>query len=229
MAFLHSPSRALSVWPLVVLAGAACSGRELVLGGDPTGVSGTAGSGVGGAIGGAPAVVGGASVGATAGTGGVGGATGGAPAVVGGSGGSVTAGSGGTSYVPVGGAANDPYPPVTYDAGQGYRTSCPSYDGAWGFTCWHDEGGASTTCGLDGTPSCNACSCAVPCGPRDECPSGKNGEPAECVGSTTTVKSCFIVCDETDCPLGMICSDYPGTDAHVCMWTEAGVGQGAPR
>jgi len=211
MAWLRPESRALSVWPLVVLAGVACSGRELVLGGDPNGLSGTAGAGN------------------VAGTGAVGGATtGGAPAVAG-TGGSATAG---TSYVlvgGVGGAANDPYPPVTYDEGQGYRTSCPSYDDVGGFTCWHDEDGASTTCGLDGTPSCNACSCAVPCGPREECPSGKNGEPAECVGSTTTVKSCFIVCDETDCPLGMVCSDYPGTAAHVCMWTEQGVAQGTPR
>lgn len=228
MAWLPPESRPLSVWLLVVLVGAACSGREMVLGGDPNGLSATAGGGdmagtgaVGGTTGGAPAVGGG--------IGGVGGATGGAPAVVGGSGGSATAGSAGTTDVPVAGAANDPYPPVTYDEGQGYRTSCPSYDGAWGFTCWHHEDGASTTCGVDGTPSCNACSCAVPCGPREECPSGKNGELAECVGSTTTVKSCFIVCDETDCPLGMVCSDYPGTAAHVCMWTEQGVGQAPPR
>jgi len=217
MARLRSPSRALAVWPLVVLAGAACSGRELVLGGDPNGLSSTAGAGN------------------TAGTGGVGGAiagTGGTAATggttyvpVGGTGG--TAGIGGTGII-VAGAGNDPYPPVAYDDGQGYRTNCPEYGGTWGFTCWHDENGTSATCGLDGTPTCNACSCAVPCGPRDECPSGKNGEPAICVTSTTTVKSCFIDCDESDCPLGMVCSDYPGTAAHVCMWTEAGIGQNPP-
>jgi len=220
MARHNAPSRWLLVWPLVPLAGAACSGRELSLGGDPNGLSGTAGnSGTGGAV---------AGTGAAGGSGGNGpaGAAGSIDVMTGGTG--AVAGVAGTG-VAVAGAANDPYPPVIYDNGQGYRSSCPEIDGVWGFTCWNHEGDTSSTCGLDGTPPCNACSCAVPCGPREECPDGKNGELAECVGTDTTVKSCFIVCDETDCPLGMVCSDYPGTAAHVCMWTEEGVGQGAPR
>jgi hypothetical protein len=207
---------------------AACSGRELVLGGDPLPLTGSAGdaSGVGGSMG---SSAGSSTAGAYA-TG-----TGGASGMPTGSGGTIVAGgSAGTpgssgSSVGDAGEGPDPYPPVAYSNGLGYRESCPEVDSTWGFTCWHHENGESSTCGVDGSPACNVCSCAVPCGPTEQCPRGKSGESAECVTSSTTVSSCFITCGDGTCPLGMTCSLYPGTMSRVCMWEAQDVGQGQPR
>jgi hypothetical protein len=196
------------LWALLLTTG--CSSREMVLGGDPLALA------VAGEGGTAPTANGG--TGGGSGSGGVpGGGTSG-----------IIIPSGGSAGTGAAGAANDPYPPVIYDNGQGYRASCPDFGDVWGFTCWHFENGMPSTCGLDGTPSCNACSCAVPCGPRDECPNGRGGELAICVESPTTVKSCFIDCDEQNCPVGMTCSDYPGTQAHVCIWEESNAASGVP-
>lgn len=196
---------------LVALVAAACGGRELSIGGDPAllsvGSSGNAGS-VGFATGGATG-------GATA-TGGTGGTVG-------------IHGSGGTFDIGgSGGAGDDPYPPVTWQNGQGYRDVCPEHDDVSGFTCWHEDSGTGTTCGLDGSPTCNACSCAVPCEESSDCPLGQFGEAATCVGSDTNVKSCFLACEEDRCPTGMSCSTYPGKTDRVCVWVDPDAGMLQP-
>lgn len=213
--------RTIRWFALFALVAAACGGRELSLGGDPvsltlgaSGHAGTFGPGSGGASGG---------VGGTGGTGG--------PSSPSGTGG-ITIGSGGSggtaAEASTGGAGDDPYPPVTWKNGQGYRGVCPEYDDTSGFTCWHEDSGTGTTCALDGSPVCNACSCAIPCDESSDCPSGQLGEPATCVGSDTNVKSCFLACEEDGCPTGMSCSTYPGKSDRVCVWVDPDAGMLRP-
>lgn len=209
--------REVARWLSLVTLVAACSGRELSLGGDPAlfsvGSSGSAGSfttGAGGS-GAGGGVVGSGGSGGSFITGGAGGAV--PPSGTGGS-----FDLGGSSGVAEGGAGDDPYPLVTWQDGQGYRGVCPEHDGTSGFTCWHESSGTGTTCAIDGSPFCNACSCAIPCERASDCPSGRLGEPAGCFGSSTNVSSCFLTCDAGPCPLGMACSTYPGTNDRVCLW-----------
>ena len=213
-------------------AGAAsgCSGRSVVvIGGEPTG---------GTSSGGTPATAGVAPTGGVFATGGdvatggvgVGGAfpTGGVP--YGGTststGGSVNGGTstiaGGTSGATAEGGADgfDPYPPVAWDGGQGYRNACPQYADFWGFTCWNYVNDATGTrsCELDGEPYCNACSCSAPCESAPDCPYSVTGAKSDCIASATTAKSCFVVCDDEPCPSGMTCTSYPGVARRVCVW-----------
>ncbi len=187
-----------------------CSGRDLVIGGDPereaaqTPAAGSSGTDAG---------TGGAAGSSSAGSG----------AVIGSSGGS--SGAGAEGGAPTG---DDPYPPVAWENGTGYRTSCPSYENTWGFTCW-SLSDVATSCETDGDPPCNACSCAVPCDQDADCPLGRNGEAAVCAGSSTTVRSCFISCEGDPCPTGMSCSDYPGGTARVCSWVDPVVSHGTPK
>lgn len=201
--------RRTSRWlALGAVIAAACGGRELSLGGDPATLS-----------------VGGPGGAGRLGAGGTGGAiafggTGGSEIAIGGNGGSALGGAGGES--------DDPYPPVAWANGQGYRDVCPEHDETSGFTCWHEESGTGTTCALDGSPVCNACSCAVPCEDASDCPGGAFGEPAGCFGSSNNVSSCFLTCDGGSCPTGMSCSTYPGTNDRVCMWVEPSAGMLPP-
>jgi hypothetical protein len=203
---------------LPVVAASACSGRSMSLGGDPLALSVGATSGI-------PT---GAAGTLSPGTGGT---TGGVGGTIGGTGGVVipVGGNGGTAAeAATGGAEDNPYPPVTWQNGQGYRDVCPEYDDISGFTCWHYELGAGTTCGVDGSPTCNACSCAIPCDEPGDCPAGPQGELAVCLGSDTNVRSCFLACEEGDCPLGMECSNYPGGAERACLWVEQSRGMGTP-
>lgn len=231
----------LGVWLALGSVGVAqgCSGRSVEIGGDPRPEGGTVSGGAfsGGATTGGAFPTGGVSGAFT--SGGVSGAfpVGGTPAsggvfLTGGTSGSANGGSvisGGTAGASTnGGTAGvtgeggddgvDHYPPVEWGDGQGYRSSCPEYDTGWGFTCWNYEGG-TRSCSPNGSPYCNACSCAVPCETQHECPRGITGAPADCIASATTAKSCFLVCDLTMvCPTGMTCVRYPGTERDVCMW-----------
>ena len=197
---------------LVSAVASGCSGRSVVIGGDPFG------EGDGSAGGGTLPVAGGAGLGGSFSSGG--------------SGGTTSTGFGGSSLLPIGGNSAtggdpatggeggifDPYPPVAWEVGPGYRRSCPHYDEIWGFTCWNFEG-ETRSCKPSDDPYCNACSCAVPC--EDEthaCPPGVTGHPAVCVSSPTTMRSCFLSCDDGRCPTGMACSRYPGADRQVCVW-----------
>jgi hypothetical protein len=166
-----------------------------------------------------------------------------------GAGGSGTAGTGGTpplagtggitidpgetggtgAEAAAGGVGDNPYPPVTWQSGQGYRDVCPEHGDTSGFTCWHESAGTGTTCAIDGSPSCNACSCAIPCDEPLDCPSGQFGEPASCFGSDSNVSSCFLTCDDGACPAGMTCSTYPGSAARLCMWVDPSVGMSTPK
>jgi hypothetical protein len=196
---------------LVALADG-CSGRSIVIGGDPLGSGGNGGSDTGGVVGGGVA-----SAAATGGVFGLGGssAPGGSSIPVGGT----APASGGSTAEGGADGVVDPYPRVAYEDGQGYRRSCPQSESAWGFTCWNFDN-QPHACQPSGDPYCNACSCAVPCETSADCPAGITGQPAECIGSATTVKSCFLVCTEGDppCPLGMTCSLYPGVYTDVCVW-----------
>jgi hypothetical protein len=195
------------------------------LGGDPLALSV-------GSTSGSPAGAAGALSPSTGGTtGGIGGTTGGIGGSTGGTGGVLlpNGGTSGTAAAGAGGAEDNPYPPVTWQNGQGYRDVCPEYDDTSGFTCWHYELETGTTCGIDGSPTCNACSCAIPCDEPGDCPPGLQGESAACLGSDTNVRSCFLACEEGDCPLGMECSNYPGGSARVCMWVEQSRGMGTPK
>jgi hypothetical protein len=203
-------------WALALLA-AACGGRELSLGGDPSslalgasGGSSQTGAGNGGAL----ASAGTSGAVSTAGTGGFSIGLG---------------GSSGSSAAPSGGAVSRDYPPVRWGNGEGYRDVCPEYDGGSGFTCWHEKSGIGTPCVGDGEPVCNACSCAIPCEDPSDCPSGPLGETPTCLGSDTSEKSCFLACDEEACPIGMTCSTYPGVEGKVCMWVDPSVGMNTPR
>jgi hypothetical protein len=202
-----------------VSAGPGCSGRSIVIGGDPldsgddldrSGSSSSGGAFVSGGSGGS-VVTGGVGIGGASGTPATGGTlvpTGGAVSSTGGAQ-SVEGGADGVG---------DPYPRVAWEEGQGYRRSCPRYDdGTWGFTCWNVSGAGTNSCGIDGSPYCNACSCAVPCGP-DPCPFGLDGHPAICVGTETTQNTCFLECDDEACPTGMTCARFPGTVVDVCVW-----------
>jgi hypothetical protein len=203
---------ALALWVGALAAAApSCSGRSVVTGGAPAS---------GGAFSSGGALVSGGVAGSTV-TGGVG---------IGGASGTPAAGG---SLIPVGGASTggsqtaeggegsvvDPYPRVAWEDGQGYRRSCPQYDGVWGFTCWHFDGGpGSSSCSPTGDPYCNACSCAIPCGSLVECPRGVGQHEAVCIGTSDTVLSCFLYCPDGICPAGMTCMRYPGGADKVCVW-----------
>jgi hypothetical protein len=210
---------------LPLLVASACSGRSLSLGGDPLALSSTQGGGTGGTItGGTGAVEAGGVGGTTGGTGGTTGGTGGTAGVI------LIPGNGGSgAEAATGGADHNPYPLVTWQDGQGYRGVCPEYDDTSGFTCWNEASGSSNTCALDGTPICNACSCAIPCDESADCPLGLGGETAVCVGTSSNVKSCFLSCEGVDCPLGMGCSTYPGEGSRVCLWIEPARNMGTPK
>jgi hypothetical protein len=203
------------LWLSALLA-LACSGRELSLGGDPSGLTvGSGGTdGVAAGNGGGPVSGGSGGANSTAGTGGF-------SLQLGGSAGSAGASSGG--------AGDRNYPPVRWGNGEGYRNVCPEYDGTSGFTCWYEEAGVGTTCAADGSPGCNACSCAVPCERTSDCPAGTRGEQAICLGSDTNPKSCFLSCDEGGCPIGMTCSSYPGSEDRVCMWVDPSIAMNTPK
>ncbi|HEX6764188.1 MAG TPA: hypothetical protein VF103_01895 [Polyangiaceae bacterium] len=211
-----------------------CSGRSIVIGGDPLGAGGTDAASVvtggGGVVSGGAFPTGGVGVGGTIPVGGTQ-ATGGF--VVGGAGGALA--TGGTT-IPVGGTSSavcgyneggegnaegifDPYPCVAYEDGEGYRRSCPRYEDTWGFTCFANGG---LSCSPNGNPYCAACSCAVPCETGADCPLGITGQPADCIGSETLAKSCFLLCIDgesgVECPRGMTCTRYPGVDRDVCVW-----------
>jgi hypothetical protein len=140
----------------------------------------------------------------------------------------VFGGGGGAAAGGAGGAGDDPYPPVTWQNGEGYRGVCPEYDGTSSFTCWHDDSGTTADCSGVGDSTCNACSCAIPCERDADCPSGASGEPAGCFGSNANGKSCFLTCEADSCPLGMACSTYPGTGDRVCAWLVPPVGMLPP-
>jgi hypothetical protein len=215
------PARAARWLLLGACVAAACGGRELSLGGDPAwlrvAASGSAGAlGAGGVTGGSSDAGGSSGALALGGTGGSGGI------------GIEPGGGGGSAADGAGGVGDNPYPPVTWQDGQGYRDVCPEHDGASGFTCWHEESGTGTTCALEDAPTCNACSCAIPCEEHADCPPGVFGEPAGCFGPSRAANSCFLRCDASSCPTGMVCSTYPGTDDRVCTWLEAPVGMMPP-
>lgn len=198
--------RALSIalwFALVSAAASGCSGRSVVIGGDPFGEA-------------EQSETGGFSGSVSSGGSGLGGGSlsvGGTPSTAG------RAATGGT------GGLFDPYPLVAWEEGQGYRHSCPHYDEVWGFTCWNFADGPRS-CRSSGDPYCNACSCAVPCEDgTDACPPGVTGHPAICVSSATTIRSCFLACSDGGCPAGMTCSRYPGADRQVCVWVNE---QGPP-
>ena len=198
----RAPSIALWIASVSAVA-AGCSGRSVVIGGDPLGDAGEP------ATGGFTSPGGFAGAFSSGGTG-FGGSTlfpvGGAQA------------TGGNGAVAGDGGAFDPYPLVAWEEGQGYRSSCPHYDEVWGFTCWNFQSGPRS-CSPSGDPYCNACSCAVPCDDQTHsCPSGVTGHPAICVASATTMRSCFLACSDGVCPTGMTCSRYPGADQQVCVW-----------
>ena len=205
---------------LFVAVGPGCSARSLVIGGDPLGDEGdgaTGGAGGTSASGGAIMVSG--SGGAQASGGSIIPAGGTSPSIGG------SAIQGGVGADGGSGDAVDPYPRVSWESGQGYRRSCPRYDDAWGFTCWHFDG-ETHGCRPSGDPYCNACMCALPCETGDDCPNGITGHEADCIASATTTPSCFLVCDDGPCPTGMECTKYPGADRFVCMWlSEPPIGQ----
>ena len=223
----------------------ACGGQsELVIGGDPATGGGlpapTGGVPTGGASGSFPIggtsgtfPVGGMSSSDTGGTAYGGSSTYGGSFGVGGSatyGGSFGVGGsaplGGTAGVVaggsqgVGGTPADPYPPVFWAEGQGYRATCPAHGEFWGFTCWNDAGGGSRACSDLGDPYCNACLCVVPCGMDGSCPSSVTGGRADCIASAIAMQACFPVCDVDVCPSGMTCTQLPGTARAVCMWVD---------
>ena len=217
---------------LAVMGG--CSGRSIVIGGDPSGEGGGAATGGvtaggafpnGGVTAGGAFPNGGASIGGTFPAGGSVG-TSGAPfggSSIGGSAlggtGTLTGGTGGSDIGPGGDGNFDPYPFVSWQEGQGYRSACPEWDDVWGFTCWNHQDGVSTSCGLDGSPYCNACSCAVPCVPSVECPKSLSGDEARCLAAPTNAPSCFVTCNPgKGCENGMTCSQHPGTGDFVCVW-----------
>lgn len=199
---------------LGVLAASACGGRSLSIGGDPLELAVGASAGTF----------------TSAGTGGVGATSG----TTGGTGGTVSLPTGGTGGAVIvvggmGGAGDNAYPPVSWQNGQGYRDVCAEHDDTSGFTCWHFGAGTGSTCALDGSPECNACSCAIPCDEASDCPLGPLEEPAGCLGADTNVRSCFLTCDDGECPLGMECSTYPGESLRVCMWISPSSGMGTPK
>jgi hypothetical protein len=131
-------------------------------------------------------------------------------------------GSSGSSITEGGEGSVDPYPRVSWDMGQGYRSACPRWGDTWGFTCWHfaDEQ-ESQSCTLDGSVYCNACSCAVPCETSNDCPPTLAGEEAACLAAPLNVPSCFVLCHPSTpkpCPDGTRCSRHPGTNEFVCIW-----------
>jgi hypothetical protein len=218
-----------------------CGGSSIVIGGDPNGEGGelvTGAAATGGANAGGAFPNGGVSVGGSFSAGGslgVGGSSFGGTSTYGGASGAFTTGGstaqGGTSVltggtsgsagsdVGPGGEGNfDPYPRVFWEMGQGYRSSCPRWDDVWGFTCWNHQDSVSGSCSLDGSPFCNACSCAVPCGLEAECPESLSGFAARCLSAPMNVASCFVLCRDGTCPTGMTCSMHPGNGELVCVW-----------
>ena len=130
---------------------------------------------------------------------------------------STLGGTSGSGTAEGGEAGFDPYPPVAWENGQGYRNACPRYGDFWGFTCWNYETD-TRSCKPSGDPYCNACSCSAPCQSAPDCPYSVTGARADCIASATTAKSCFVVCDDTECPTGMTCTPYPGAARRVCVW-----------
>ena len=224
------------VFPLVLLAAmSGCSGRSIVIGGDPNGEGGTVVTGgafaSGGVTAGGAFGSGGVSIGGTFPNGGssiggsipVGGSVGGpyGGTSIGGSalGGTSTITGGTSGAGPGGEGAVDPYPRVFWEMGQGYRNACPQWGDIWGFTCWNHQDSVSASCSLDGSPYCNACSCAVPCGVEGECPESLDGFAAACLSAPMNVATCFVLCrNGAGCPGGMTCSTHPGNGELVCVW-----------
>ena len=197
--------RALGITVAAILSGS-CGNTSLVIGGDPErqafAEAGTTGASAG-----------------HAGTGGLAGSSG--------SGGG---GTGGDLMLPGGGnmAGNpDAYPAVHWENEQADATLCADA-GVNGITCVH-VAEATSACVPGGDPSCNGCSCVVPCGASEDCPIGSNGAAGTCVPTDAGTASCFLGCDDGRCPLGMVCVPHPNGGAAVCVWSAPDAPHETPR